>query len=65
MGDKVLSAQTLGGGLELVTSKEAGPYVFEISAQLQSLAVAVGKQRAQDGVGCVVADEESDWAVHP
>lgn len=56
----MLSALNLGGELELVTSREAGPCGSEISAQLQSLVVAVGKQRAQDGVGCVAAAEGSD-----
>lgn len=58
-------ALNLGGGLELVTSREAGPCGSEISAQLQSLVVAVGKQRAQDDAGCVVAAAGSDLAVHP
>lgn len=61
----MLSALNLGRGLELVTSREAGPCGSEISAQLQSLVVAVGKLRAQDGVGFSVAAEGSDWAFHP
>lgn len=61
----MLNALSLGGGLELVTSREAGPCGSEIFVQPQSLVVAVGKQRAQDGAGCVVATEGSDWAFHP
>lgn len=61
----MLDALNLGGGLELATSMEAGPCGAEISAQLQSLVAAVGKQRVRDSAGYVVAAEGSDWAVHP
>lgn len=61
----MLDALNLGGGLELATSREAGPCGSEISAQLQPLVAAVGKQRVGDSAGYVVAAEGSDWAVHP